>query len=124
MQRIGQINPSNQSASRAATAIEKKLAGLAGDLIEGQSFEIRLPNGPLLRAGTGELAFCVDVRNERGLSAIKSLDELRIGEAYMNGDIDLEGDLVAALNLRGKFTDRHLLFYLWSIYGQRLLFGR
>jgi cyclopropane-fatty-acyl-phospholipid synthase len=119
-----QINTGNQSGSRAATAIEKRLAALAGDLIESQSFEIRLPNAASLRAGTGEPAFRVVVGNERGLSAIKSLDEVRIGEAYLNGDIDLEGDLVAALNLRGKFTDRHPLFYLWSTYGQRLLFGQ
>ena len=29
-----------------------------------------------------------------------SLDETRIGEAYLRGDIDFEGDMLAALDLR------------------------
>jgi acetylornithine deacetylase/succinyl-diaminopimelate desuccinylase-like protein len=40
------------------------------------------------------------------------------------GDISLEGDLVAALDLRTKLIDSHPLAYLWSTYGQRLFFGQ
>jgi cyclopropane-fatty-acyl-phospholipid synthase len=58
------------------------------------------------------------------MSALTSMDEKRIGEAYLDGDISLEGDLVAALDLRKALTDRHPLAYLWSTYGQRLLFGQ
>src|SRR5215472_8481505 len=47
-----------------------------------------------------------------------------IGEAYLDGDISLEGDLLAAFDLRTRLTDSHTLAYLWSTYGQRLLFGQ
>jgi cyclopropane-fatty-acyl-phospholipid synthase len=124
MQRIERSYTGGRTRSGAKTIIEKRLAHLAEDLLDGQSFEIRLPGSPSLGIGAGEPAFRVDVRNRQGLAALKSLDEMRIGEAYLNGDIDIDGDLVAALNLRGKFKDRHPLFYLWSTYGQRLLFGQ
>ena len=104
--------------------IERQLAALAGGLLDGTAFEFQLPNRPPQRVGQGELAFRLVVHNQQGVSALSSLDELRIGEAYLNGDLDLEGDLVAAFNLRTKFTDNHPLAHLWSTYGQRLLFGQ
>jgi len=76
------------------------------------------------RIGSGPVKFRLAINNRRGMSALGSMDEKRIGEAYLDGDITLEGDLVAALNLRTTLTDRHPLVYLWSTYGQRLLHGQ
>src|SRR5262249_8202061 len=42
-----------------------------------------------------------------------SLDETRIAEAYLDGDIDFEGSMLAALDLRGFLADRHPLASLW-----------
>src|SRR5262249_61327287 len=74
--------------------------------------------------GAGQVKFKVTMQNRRGVSALASLDEKRIGEAYLDGDITVEGALMAALDLRASLTDRHPLVYLWSTYGQRLLFGQ
>ena len=102
-------------------------AGLPPVLLEpvaGAVFDVQLPNAPLRRVGSGAPSFRLTVHNAAGLSALRSLDEARIGGAYLDGDIDLDGDLLAALRLRGKLKDHHPLLYLWSTYGQKLLFGQ
>src|SRR6185295_20237376 len=86
------------------------------------AFDLEL-NGVSHRIGNGTVKFRVAIHNRRGLSALSSMDEKRIGEAYLDGDISIEGDLMAALDLRIILTDRHPLLHLWSTYGQRLLFG-
>ena len=73
---------------------------------------------------TFQVKFRVAIHNRRGASELSSLDEKRIGEAYLDGDITVKGDLVAALDLSAGLTDRHPLVYIWSTYGQRLLFGQ
>src|SRR5262249_2614859 len=124
MQRIEHSAAAASPPTEVATKIERLLASLAGGLLDGAAFEFQLPDHPPRRIGQGELAFRLVVHNQQAVSAPSSLDELRIGEAYLNGDLDLEGDLVAALNLRTRLTDSHPLRRLWSIYGQRLLFGQ
>jgi cyclopropane-fatty-acyl-phospholipid synthase len=88
------------------------------------SFEIVLPGRPAARIGRGEPAFRVVARTPRAVSALKSFDELAIGEAYLDGDLDLEGDLLAALDLRSSFSDRHPLHHLWKTLVQPLVFGQ
>src|SRR3712207_8813479 len=39
--------------------------------------------------------------------------QLAVAAAYLNGEIDLEGDVGAAIGLRDLFHDRHPLKYLW-----------
>jgi hypothetical protein len=106
------------------TRIEKVLASISDSSADGAAFEIKLPGRPLQRFGTGEPAFRLTVHNHRGISALASLDERRIGEAYLEGALDLDGDMVAALSMRTRLTDTHPLTYLWSTYGQKLLFGQ
>lgn len=108
-------------SARLPAALEKTLAK---SLPGGSAFEVQFPSQPVLQVGEGSVRFRVTARNARAVSALKSLDEIRIGEAYLFGDLDIDGDLVAALDLRNSLTDRHLLAYLWSTYGQRLVFGQ
>ena len=103
---------------------ERKIAALADALPPGAAFEFQPLNGPPQLIGAGAPAFCLRVRNERGGAALRSMDELRIGEAYLDGDLDLDGDLVAALHLRDGLTDRHPWLRLWAVYAQRLIFGQ
>jgi cyclopropane-fatty-acyl-phospholipid synthase len=107
-----------------APGLEDLLGSLAGGLPDGRAFELRLPGLPPRRFGEGEPAFRLTAHGHRGLSALASIDERRIGEAYLDGELDLDGDLTAALTLRRSLTDRHPLYYLWSTYGQRWLFGQ
>ena len=49
-------------------------------------------------------------------------DETRIAEAYLHGDIDFDGDMLAALDLRRFLSDRHPLASLWR-FVQPWLYG-
>jgi cyclopropane-fatty-acyl-phospholipid synthase len=74
-------------------------------------FAVRL-NGREQRLGPGEPKFTLVAANGKGSAALKSLDVLSVTTAYLEGDIELEGDLIAAIGMRDFFTDRHPLQYL------------
>jgi cyclopropane-fatty-acyl-phospholipid synthase len=112
-------------AAPASAPLPPVLArALARSLPEGSALELQFPGEAAQRIGTGVVRLRIAAKNGRGVAALKSLDEIRIGEAYLFGDLNLDGDLLAALDLRNSLTDRHLLAYLWSTYGQRLLHGQ
>jgi len=62
-------------------------------------FSIELPSGERHKFGQGEAEFHVGLRNERALRALCTLDEGNIAEAYLQGDIDLEGDMLKPFGL-------------------------
>lgn len=76
-------------------------------------FEIRLGGDRTYRFGKGEPAVKVLVKNRDGLVALSGLDELRICEAYMAGSLDVVGDMLGFVSLRGVLSDRHPLHTLW-----------
>ncbi|MGB2931225.1 MAG: class I SAM-dependent methyltransferase, partial [Methyloceanibacter sp.] len=71
----------------------------------------------------GKPEFSVGLRNERALKALRTLDEGDIAEAYLQGDIDLEGDMLKPFTLRTILDDRHPLVAAWRFI-QPLLFGQ
>jgi cyclopropane-fatty-acyl-phospholipid synthase len=115
--------PAQISRLERPSRLQKLLASMASALPPDTAFEVEI-TGERQRFGNGQVRFQLGVHNERGKAALASLDEKRIGEAYLEGDISLEGDMVSALNLRTRLTDSHPLAYLWSTYGQRLFFGQ
>ncbi|MFC2151819.1 class I SAM-dependent methyltransferase [Bacteroidota bacterium] len=46
---------------------------------------------------------------------MSTLDALHIGEAYMNGGLDFEGDILSIIALRSHFTDVHPLLKFWRL---------
>ncbi len=96
---------------------------LESSLAPDTAFEFEV-NGVPRRIGKGAVKFRVVIHNPRGMAALGSMDEKQIGEAYLDGNLSIEGDLLAALDLRTQLSDRHPLLYLWSTYGQRLFFGQ
>jgi cyclopropane-fatty-acyl-phospholipid synthase len=84
---------------------------------------VRLPGGRVESFGAGEPLLRVDVENDAGLQALCSLQELKLVEAYMRGDLDFDGDLFAAMELRTVLSDRQLLVKAWTLVEPRL-FGR
>ncbi len=76
--------------------------------------EIRLWGGRTYRFGAGEPAVKILVKDRQGLSALRRLDELRICEAYMNGSLDVQGDMLGFASLRPGLQDRHPLYDLWQ----------
>ncbi len=97
---------------------------LGASLPEGSAFELQFPGEAPIMVGRGSVKFRVTAHNARAASAIKSLDEIRIAQAYMAGQLDIEGDLLAAFDLRNSLADKHLLAYIWSTYGQPLFRGQ
>ncbi len=86
-------------------------------------FSIEMPDGKVRKAGDGEPVFRAALRNAQGVKAIHSLDEGNIAEAYMRGDLDLDGDLLQAFALRASLNDWHPLANAWRFL-QPLLFGQ
>lgn len=76
-------------------------------------FQVRL-NGNDRLIGSGSPLFTVNFKKEIPLKSLTTSTSLALGEAYMNGDLEIEGDLYAALNSFlgqiGKFhTDNKVL---------------
>src|SRR3712207_8598050 len=72
-------------------------------------FEVVMPDGAVQPFGRGPPAFRVTIRNRDGVRALASLDEGRFGDAYLAGDIDIEGDMLRPFELRHAMGDFHLL---------------
>ena len=86
-------------------------------------FEVVMPDGSCQLFGRGAPTFRVTLRNRNGVRAISSIDEGRIADAYLAGDIDLEGDMLKPFALRGTMKDLHLLREAWRFI-QPFLFGQ
>jgi cyclopropane-fatty-acyl-phospholipid synthase len=87
------------------------------------SFELVLPDKTVRRFGSSTPSFRVTVNNRAGLRALGSVDEGRIGDAYLTGDIDIEGDMLRPFELRGSMKDFHPVVAAWRFI-QPLLFGQ
>lgn len=87
------------------------------------SFTVTLPDGSVQPFGPGPARFSIALKNSRALKAVASMDEGRFGDAYVNGDIDLEGDMLSPFELRGSMKDVHPVTTVWRFL-QPLLFGQ
>lgn len=87
------------------------------------SFEIVLPDKQVQRFGPNDPGFRVAIKNRQGLRAIRSVDEGQIGDAYLAGDIDIDGDMLSPFELRGAMKDFHPVVAAWRFI-QPLLFGQ
>jgi cyclopropane-fatty-acyl-phospholipid synthase len=105
------------SATRTLDALINRVGGVP------TAFTVELPDGEQRQVGEGAPEFHVGLRNERALRAIRSLDEGNISEAYLRGDIDLEGDMLKPFMLRKLFDDRHPLVAAWRFI-EPFLFGQ
>jgi cyclopropane-fatty-acyl-phospholipid synthase len=68
-------------------------------------------------------AFTLVITDERGERALCSLDQLQVALAYLRGHIDVDGDLMAVLAMRGFFPDLHPVKFL-ARWAPALLRGR
>jgi len=87
------------------------------------AFELVLPDWSTERVGRGEPRFVVRAKTRRALWALASIDAGRIGEAYVSGDLDIEGDMLKPFELRNSLGDLHPLTTLWRFL-QPALFGQ
>ena len=117
-----------EGPSLQATAVKPATRSMLGRFAEQfsgspVSFDITLPDGNVQPFGPAEASFSVMIRNQRGLRAIASIDAGRIGDAYVAGDIEIEGDMMQPFRLREQMKDLHPVAYAWRFL-QPLLFGQ
>ncbi len=62
--------------------------------------------------GDGEPAFTITVRDDRGARALAGLDQFGVAVAYLQGWLDVDGDLATALRMRRFFRDVHPIAWL------------
>ncbi|MCZ6858706.1 MAG: class I SAM-dependent methyltransferase [Alphaproteobacteria bacterium] len=86
-------------------------------------FSIELPDGNKRDLGEGEPQFHIALRTDRAVKALGSLDEANIAEAYLQCDIDFDGDMIGLNALRASLDDRHPIVTAWR-YIQPLIFGQ
>ncbi len=86
-------------------------------------FTIDLPGGERVAIGGGSPRFRIRLRDRKAFKRLAALDEGRIAEAYMAGDFDVEGDLLAAMQLRDALSDRHYLTHVWRFL-RPIVFGQ
>jgi cyclopropane-fatty-acyl-phospholipid synthase len=75
-------------------------------------FAVASAGGPAHAFGTGQPAFTIMVRDARGAKALAKLDQFGVAVAYLQGWLDVDGDLAAALRMRSFFSDFHPVAYL------------
>ncbi len=86
-------------------------------------FDLRLPDGSLVKFGKGAAKFHIHAKTKAALRALASLDEGKFGDAYVHGEIDMEGDLLAPFALRSTMSDNHFITWAWRFI-QPMLFGQ
>lgn len=77
-------------------------------------FSVRIGDGEPTVVGHGAPAFELVIKTAAGMDAVMSFAELAIAEAYINEDIDLTGDLVAAMSLREILWDNRFWLAAWE----------
>lgn len=114
---------SHSTWSRLVDAVVERFTGF-----DVPRFELELPDGTMRLLGTihaatdlGAARFRLRVRNHAGARALGSFDEARTADAFMNGDLDVEGDFLAAFELRKCFSDHHPFWSLWRFIPPLLL---
>lgn len=99
-----------------AAILERVVEGLQERYVRGgqgsrPTLALRTDEGPLHLFGAGEPAATLVLRTPAGRAALASMDLATVAEAYVAGDIDVEGDLMQVLPLRETFSDRHPLAF-------------
>ena len=89
----------------------------------GVPFEMVFPDGKARRFGQGAPSFSVRLKNRNAVRAITSLDQVKFADAYLAGDIDIDGDMLRPFELRQSMGDRHPLITAWRFL-QPLLLGQ
>jgi cyclopropane-fatty-acyl-phospholipid synthase len=90
---------------------------------DGSGFALRLRDGVPTVLGGAPPAVTVVVNEPRGLAALSTFDTTAIGEAYLTGAIDVEGEIQRVLALRDLFRDAHPLRYLYR-FVRPIFFGQ
>jgi cyclopropane-fatty-acyl-phospholipid synthase len=119
-------------SAKGSDSMQKKFSRLVG-MVENQYKSItpitgNIPfglqiNGTLYTFGGNNAAFIIKLNDEKAVAALSTLNQNTIAEAYLNGNIDLEGDIMRVLALRELFNDKRGMRFLWRFI-QPIVFGQ
>ena len=107
------------SLSRIAPRFESRYRTFFSDKAP-VPFAISDPGGSEKVFGHAPPRFILAASNDAGMSALASLDTLRVTEAYLSGELDITGDVEAALSIRDFFTDAHPVVAAWHMLWPKL----
>lgn len=110
--------------AQTISAVRKRHQALEDRRTPVKPFGVITPDGRSHLIGSGVPAFTIRMLNEKGLAAIGGFDELAIAEAFMEGDLDIEGKMLESLRYRAMLSDPHPLRYLYVTYLEPLLRGQ
>lgn len=108
---------------RLVRMLERQYRSRVPNSSAGIPFALQAAGGPRYHFGGDEPAFTVVVKDARGVAALSTLDLTAVAEAYLDGSLDLDGDVMRAAALRDLFGDWHPLYFLWR-FVRPLVFGR
>jgi cyclopropane-fatty-acyl-phospholipid synthase len=86
-------------------------------------FALRTTMGLTHIFGGKKPAFTVILNNVQAIAALSTFDQNVIIDAYLEGSIDIEGDIMEALTLRRFFSDTRGMHFLWRFI-RPFLFGQ
>lgn len=87
-------------------------------------FAVATAGSPAHVFGTGEPVFTIEVKDRRGAKALAGLDQFAVAVAYLQGWLDVHGDMAAALKMRAFFRDFHPIKFLARFTPAALVRGR
>lgn len=102
--------------------LEKKFTNSV-DENDRHPFSISIPGGSVYRVGDGAPSFSIILKNNSAVAALVTLDQNLIIEAYLAGNIDIEGDILKLLALREMLSDKKGPRFLWRFI-RPFLFGQ
>jgi cyclopropane-fatty-acyl-phospholipid synthase len=97
-------------ADRVVQLLQDRHAAIPGD--HSPTIGLRIGDKPIRIFGKGEPKAVIVAQEPSGISALISMDLNRIAEAYVLGDLEVDGDLMEVLPLRTTLNDRHPLAFL------------
>jgi cyclopropane-fatty-acyl-phospholipid synthase len=86
------------------------------------SFAVQTPQGQRHTFGPDQPLFAIAANDDEGARALSSMDQLQVALAYLQGHLDIDGDMMAALAMRKFFPDLHPVAWL-SRFAPMLLRG-
>src|SRR5258708_26342377 len=97
-----QVDTAGDSATKALTVLQLLLRDY-----HPRNFAIRLWDGTQWPAETDSPSFTLILSHPHALRCLLKNSDLAISESYIRGDLDLEGDLEAAMPLANYLMGRH-----------------
>jgi cyclopropane-fatty-acyl-phospholipid synthase len=76
------------------------------------SFAVQTPDGYTRAFGPDQPEFTVRANDADGVGALSSMDQMQVALAYLQGHLDIDGDMMSALTMRKFFPDIHPIAWL------------